>query len=424
MATPIWAQEGIALDSTGEMVANSLAHRMVALQAGMDNVPKFGGDLWYVDGTNGDDGNAGTSPDAAFATIGAGIAAAAAGDAINVKYGAYDETGLDLALDGLELWAEIGASLVDTAGGAATLTVSGDFVRVRGLHLGEAGQVAVLVTGDHCELDNVHVDASTVAFDINGAHGLYDTLLCSGYTVTGVDLASAENRFFSLDADGGGAAVRGIYLSAAGADGNSFRNCATRSNATAGWEVVAGATGNVFSNCGTSNGDGRWVDTTDANLWEGFAFDSVRANEVTITAGLTYNLFQIVGTVQINYLYGIVTTVLPAAVTTASFDLFPAGGAGIPLTLLAGVDVSAAPVGSMLAKSNTAAAALTYSDSTLGFLAENLGNLFTRFTVGQQTAGVDTYVRFVRAGAGASGVIHWHVDWEPLSDDGFLTIAP
>ena len=77
----------------------------------------------------------------------------------------------------------------------------------------------------------------------------------------------------------------------------------------------------------------------------------------------------------------------------------------------------------MVAKNNVAANALVLSDATLGFLSEAVGLLFTTFTVGQQTAGVDTFIRFVRAGAGASGAIHWHIDWEPISDDGFVEVV-
>jgi len=42
------------------------------------NIPKFGGDIWYVNAGIGSDANNGTSPSEAFATIGFAITTAAA----------------------------------------------------------------------------------------------------------------------------------------------------------------------------------------------------------------------------------------------------------------------------------------------------------------------------------------------------------
>ena len=35
----------------------------------------------------------------------------------------------------------------------------------------------------------------------------------------------------------------------------------------------------------------------------------------------------------------------------------------------------------------------------------------------------DTYIRVVLSDAVASGAIHWHVEWQPITDDGFLEPA-
>lgn len=34
--------------------------------------------------------------------------------------------------------------------------------------------------------------------------------------------------------------------------------------------------------------------------------------------------------------------------------------------------------------------------------------------------GADIYIQAVISDAVASGVIHWHVEWEPITDDGFI----
>ena len=62
------------------------------LGASTDNSPF--GKVWYVDGTNGSDGNAGDAPDEAYATIGAAITAAVAtrGDSVIIYPGTYTIT--------------------------------------------------------------------------------------------------------------------------------------------------------------------------------------------------------------------------------------------------------------------------------------------------------------------------------------------
>jgi len=60
------------------------------------NIEKFGGDIYYIS-TTGSDSDAGTSPDAAFLTIGHGLTTMSDGDALNIKAGTYTETGLTVA---------------------------------------------------------------------------------------------------------------------------------------------------------------------------------------------------------------------------------------------------------------------------------------------------------------------------------------
>src|SRR3990167_2821429 len=57
-----------------------------------DNSPF--GKIWYVDGTNGSDGNAGDAPDQAYATISAAISAGVAtrGDSVVIYPGTYTIT--------------------------------------------------------------------------------------------------------------------------------------------------------------------------------------------------------------------------------------------------------------------------------------------------------------------------------------------
>ena len=132
----------------------------------------------------------------------------------------------------------------------------------------------------------------------------------------------------------------------------------------------------------------------------------------------TYNLFQITGSVLINYIWGHVTEAMPAATTAASLQLWPGAGA-IQLTSLAGSDISSLPIGSVLMKGGLAANAISVGDNTLGYLLEEAGFIFARFAIGQKTA-TNTYIRLNVTEGNTDGTIHWHCNWLELSDGATL----
>lgn len=269
MATPIYPIEGIALDSTGDMVADSLADRLVNLGGAEEHVPKFTGTVHYVDATAGSDANDGLNPNTAFETIGFGIAASAAGDALTVKAGAYDEVGLDMNLVGLELWCEIGVRILDSTPGTG-LIVSADFCRVQGAVFNGAGAIGLAVTGDNCVLSRLGALGCTVGFDIDGIGCALLEMRSVAHTVTGFDIAGSGTVLFQCIATGLGAATRGFYLSSSGADLCVLADCSSIANGTAGYEIVAAATSNIIRDSITGNGDGDRIDGGAGNFWANF----------------------------------------------------------------------------------------------------------------------------------------------------------
>ena len=249
----------------------------IRIDAGTNNVwafyhpdshsPQFTGNIWYVDGTDGDDTNSGETPDAAFATIGTALAAVAAGDAITVRTGTYDEDGLDMNLAGLELWCEIGTIISNTVG-TECLTVSGLACRVRGVHFVQAGVIGLVVTGIGTIVERALAVNCTVGFDIDEHSTQMFNCTSAGHTVTGFDIGERNTVLRDCYANGAGANVRGFYLSNAVVTRCLFENCTSSGNATRGWEIVNGADYNNIVHSTSGGGDGKRLDNGDFNFWD------------------------------------------------------------------------------------------------------------------------------------------------------------
>lgn len=383
----------------------------------------FVGNTWYVDGGIGDSGN-GYYPNKAFQTIGESIAAAAAGDAIKVKAGTYDEDGLDMVVDGLELHCEIGTLIVNTNPGTC-LTVSGNSCLVEGLKVAQAGQVGFNITGDDCFLDRCHAEGCTVAFDIKGDETVLEYCVDDDATVTGFDISSAENALYLCKSVADGGASRGFYLSHTDAHKNMLYQCVSIGNGTAGYETVVGADRNAFAYCTSGGGDGARLDSGARNTWPNFTFENLLHVVQTFAGGGggSTNLFRVHGIVEIQFIYGVVKTNLNADVDNVSLDVFPT--AGVLVALAALVDSASAPAGSMFVKATKAADALILKSAVVPFIDEQADwrSPFVSTIIGEQGDGTATYIRSTYSGVATDGAIDWHIDWKQLSDDGFIEVV-
>jgi len=242
------------------------------IHADILHIPAYAGGIWYVSAT-GNDANDGDHPASPFLTLGHAITvAAAAGDRIVVKAGTYVEAGLDMDLAGLELIAEHGTIL--TSGGAGTcLVVSAGYCSVEGfLLIPGAAQIGLDVQagGTFASVCDCLAFGCSVGFDIDGLQSELRNCRSIGHTVTGFDINAGYGLYDSCESQGGGA-VRGYYLSGAGADGNVVDNCQSLGNTTAGFEVVIGADGNCFGGCVSGGGDGARIDAGANNSWPGYS---------------------------------------------------------------------------------------------------------------------------------------------------------
>ena len=385
-----------------------------------NRIKKFGGNIWYIDKNNGSDLASGLRPEAAFETIGAGIAAMSDGDALNIKAGTYTEVGLDLSNDAAEMWFEVGV-VIDPASGTA-LTVSGNFCRLSGNHkiTPADGETALLVSGAECIIEGNKVIGGAIGIQVTGSGVILNDCAVGFPTSIAYDLQGIQGRLFRCKTVGN-AATYGYKISG-GADTGVLENCTSAGHATSGFYIDTGSQDWTLLNCSSGAGDGRWVDVDHANVWSGFTYDDLLSKIVTFAgAPTTYNIFKLTGAVRIYEVVGVVDTVIPNTASTIHLELYSTN-ATVDITDAPGVNIAQAVVGSILVRNGPLADPLMLANpNATPAVAENADPKAPKTAIDiVADNGADTYVRLVLSAALASGAIHWHARWEPLSDAGIL----
>lgn len=258
-----------------------LAGAIRTLLRGWRHSTSYIGHIWYVDGDIAVSGN-GYEPHKAFKTITEGFAAMCAGDRLQVKAGVYDENGLDMDLDGMELICEVGVVIKNTNPGTC-LTVSGNTCLVNGLVVNQAGQIGFYVTGGGAFLTDCVASECGVGFDLNGPGSRCSLVRCKDQncTVTGYDIATQENTLYLCNSIASGGASREYYLSNTAAHRNMLYQCLSLGNGTAGFETVDGADSNAFAWCVSGANDGAPVDDGFNNIWDIQSNDRIDEHEST-----------------------------------------------------------------------------------------------------------------------------------------------
>jgi len=230
---------------------------------------------YYVNGTTGDDSNDGDAPDVPFATIGKALSSVSAGDHIVIAAGTYSESNLTLSTASVVVFCEPGV-IIDSGGASACLAVSASSCKISGaiFHPSSASVgLDVQAGADYVTIEGCCACQCSVGFDVDGDATWLRNCRSIEHSTTGFDIASKYNRIDHCKAVGAGAAVRGFYLSATGADLNQLLSCTSIGNTTAGFETVSGADQNTFAFCASGGSDGGRVDNGSNNAWSGYAVD-------------------------------------------------------------------------------------------------------------------------------------------------------
>lgn len=381
--------------------------------------------IYYVDAAQSDDTGDGLSIDAAKKTIGAAIALLSPGDNIVVKSGAYTETGLNLNIASTSINFELGVTLTPASGTA--FIISGNYCGMYGhvVITPAAGQIGVLGTGTFFYCKGPRVADGGQAFDIQGTGSVLRYCRAGDPTICGFK-ASVGNKikFANCHTTGSGGATKGLWIT-----GNSdyffSHNCSSRGHSTNGVIVDSGCDYGVYKNFSSGGGDGPRSDGGSRNTWPNYKFDNIIQIDLTLDANNTtkaYNLFKITGVVKIMSLTAVVTTVLSPNHTNCHYDIWD-GTVSVDLSDPTGLNLNAAPVGSLIVKNADISLLLDYQSAATGFVSENANykEPTVDFIVGQKNS-TNTYIRFVHTtnDTPSSGVLHIHLEYEPISHYGFL----
>ena len=134
-------------------------------------------------------------------------------------------------------------------------------------------------------------------------------------------------------------------------------------------------------------------------------------------------IFTVTGSVLINCLYGVVTTVLGN--NTAAYFRLNDGSNTPAITLATGTTLTGAAAGSTIVKKALATTAVTLLNNSASIVSEPAaaeGNYFSPFVVEQITAGT-TNIEFVytTSDTPTTGAITFYVGWTPLSAGAAIT---
>ena len=417
------------------------------------HIPKFGGELWFVK-TSGSDANDGKSPDDAFETIGAAITASSSGDAITIMQGTYTETGLDVNKAGLELWFEIGAIIAPASGTA--LTVSGSYCRVTCPNgavkvIPATDQTGVLITGNFVYLDEIRVlcfdtdevTSADIGFDIVGDGCDLRRCRSSSPDVAAFKIQGDKNKLEDCCTGGGfdGTEMSSIgYWMTNSADKVRIKYCGSQGHSISGFQVDAGCTNGAIEGCYSGGGDGKWTDADDAFVWSHFNFDNKLYKRIDVDGntgdvyqgnaadGTHYNLFKVTGTVKIFNIFAHVKETMPVIASVVNLEL-ESDNNSVDITAAAGApDLDGLVVGTVLERAGAAEDPLLLAEPDNACVvienADYKAPSVPIILVKDNSA--DTYIQMVCAAAmngGGTGKIHWHVEWAPITDDGFIEVV-
>ena len=199
-----------------------------------------------------------------------------------------------------------------------------------------------------------------------------------------------------------------------------LKNSGSQGHGTAGFQIDTGCTNGVIETCYSGGGDGKWTDADNSFVWSDFHYERMLFATSEFDGSTTYNLFKVTGAVKVYNIFGHVTEAIANTSATLKLDLYSTNGTD-DITA-AGGDVDSDVVGTVYARESVSTDALAEGNpGTAPIIIENANYRDPKNPIILiEDDGADTYIRLVLGAGVADGTIHWHIEWEPITDEGFI----
>lgn len=169
-----------------------------------------------------------------------------------------------------------------------------------------------------------------------------------------------------------------------------------------------------------------------ASYWRDGNFVPITTDGITTSTSTTFSgsnttvntaLFTLTGAIEVRAIYGVITTVLGANHTAASYRLNDQT-AQVYITAVGGVDISALAAGTTIVKKGLVAAAITTLDNAAGRVSEPTTletSYFSPFVLMKKTGALTQIeYHYATTDTPTSGAMQHFVRWLPLSQDANL----
>ncbi len=389
----------------------------------IEHIPMHAGEVWYANSLKGLDTNDGMHPDTAFETFSQAMFSCATDDLVIVAAGTYAEN-VVISKEAIEIRCEIGTIISPPTG--TGIEVTGNYCKILGqlVIITPASESGLLVSGTSGYFEKITCSGGDINFEITGANNTFFDCIGAAATATSFSIGANNTSISGCDTAGIGASYG--YKVIGGADYGVIKNNTSSGHTIAGYYIDTGSIGWTMLNDSSGGGDGPKADIDTANVWSHYLFNNICYKTITFTGvgGASINLFRVYGTVLVTALSGEIETNLAADVGLAYLQLDD-GTNQIDVTDSPGPDFSSIPAHSYLHKIDDAAVQIAIELSTQVRLYEDAtkDGRDPSFLITAKE-GSPTYLRLTYAGNGASGAIHWHLEFDPQTEDGNVTVAP
>jgi len=202
-----------------------------------------------------------------------------------------------------------------------------------------------------------------------------------------------------------------------------LQQCTSAGHETAGFYIGSGSADWTILDCSSGAGDGARIDVDNANVWSNFTFDNIIYKGFTFTGTGTqsFNLFKVTGAIEVLLLHAHVDTIIGNS-TDAYLDIRDDDGGVDTISKTTGTTLTALPVGSVVIRAEKFDKELEVNDASTAWAEAEVNVKKQSFRCGQKGDGTDTYIRFTHTSSDnpPAGELHFHCQWLPLTDSGFL----